>query len=90
MVAKETLPPPSQAAVGGHFPYLSFNCSVRREEEESHLQPANSGTRVKAGEESEFDIAVFVISPVKTKLWSAGCLAVVAVLECQFINELLV
>lgn len=84
------LVPPSQAAAGGHCLYLSFNCFVHGEEEKTHLKLANSGTRIKAGKESYFAIAVSVISPVQTKLWPAGCLAVVAVLECQFINELLV
>lgn len=58
------LVPPSQAAAGGHCPYLSFNSSVHGEEEKTHLKLANSGTRIKAGEESYFAIAVSVASPV--------------------------
>lgn len=81
---------PSRAAVGAHFPYPSFNCAVHRNAEKSHLKPGSSDTRIKAGEESYFFMAVLVISSVQKKLWSAECLAVVAVLECEFINELVV
>lgn len=45
---------------------------------------------MKTGDESSFAVAGLVISPIQTKLWPAGCLADVVVLECQFINELLV
>lgn len=45
---------------------------------------------MKTGDESSFAVAGLVASPIQTKLWPAGCLADVVVLECQFINELLV
>lgn len=59
---------------------------------ETRKNPTSSSgdTRIKDGEESYFTIAVLVISSVQKKPWSAECLAVVAVLEGEFINELLV
>lgn len=55
--ARRKLAPPSQAAARRHFPYPSFNCSLHREEGKTHLNPANSGTRINAGEEYYFAVA---------------------------------
>lgn len=51
---------------------------------------ANCGIRIKAGEESCFAVTVLAISPIQTKLLSAWHIAVVAMLESQFISELVV
>lgn len=77
LVPEENWPLLARLQPGRHFPYLSFNCSLHREEEKTHLNPANSGARIKAGEECYFAIS----------WWSAGCLAVAVALGCQFINE---
>lgn len=63
---------------------------MHRNTEKSHLKPGSGDTRIKDEEESYFTIAVLVISSVQRKPWSAECLAVIAVLEGEFINELLV
>lgn len=57
LVPEENWPLLARLQPGRHFPYLSFNCSLHREEEKTHLNPANSGTRIKSGKECYFAIA---------------------------------
>lgn len=57
LVAKENWTLLARLQPGRHFPYLSLNCSLHREEEKTHLNPANSGIRIKAGEECYFAIS---------------------------------
>lgn len=57
LVAKENRPLLARLQPGRHFPHLSFNCSLHREEQKAHLNPANSGIKIKAGEECYFAIA---------------------------------
>lgn len=57
LVAKENRPLLARLQPGRHFPHVSFNCSLHREEQKAHLNPANSGIKIKAREECYFAIA---------------------------------
>lgn len=66
VVAEETWSLLAQLQQGDTLPTRLL--TVHGKEEKTHLKPANSGTRIKAGEESYFATAVLVISPIQTKL----------------------